>query len=64
MSGGACITPAADQALHDEALAMAWTAIDRACDATMRQRLMPGGGHLSRRDRLAAQQHEPDKAEQ
>jgi amidohydrolase len=44
----ACITPAADQALHDGALAMAWTAIDMACDETMRDRLTKTGGYLSR----------------
>jgi metal-dependent amidase/aminoacylase/carboxypeptidase family protein len=35
-----CITPAADQALRDGALALAWTAIDCATDPTMRTRLL------------------------
>ena len=39
----ACIAPAADQALHDGALAMAWTAIDMACDQTLRNRLTTAG---------------------
>jgi metal-dependent amidase/aminoacylase/carboxypeptidase family protein len=34
------IRPAADQALFDGALAMAWTAIDAAADAKLRARLM------------------------
>jgi amidohydrolase len=37
-----CITPAADKALVDGALAMAWTAIDLATDATLRDRLLRG----------------------
>jgi metal-dependent amidase/aminoacylase/carboxypeptidase family protein len=44
----ACITPVADQALYDGALAMAWTAIDMACDPTIRDRLMTAGGYHSR----------------
>jgi hypothetical protein len=43
----ACITPAADRAMHDGALAMAWTAIDMACDETIRHPLMTAGGHPS-----------------
>src|SRR5215468_10975492 len=35
-----CITEAADQAIVDGALAMAWTAIDIATDAVLRQRLL------------------------
>jgi len=35
-----CITAAADQAIVDGALAMAWTAIDIATDAVLRQRLL------------------------
>lgn len=35
-----CITEAADKALIDGALAMAWTAIDLAMDARVRERLM------------------------
>jgi amidohydrolase len=35
-----CATPAADRALVDGALAMAWTAIDVASDATLRGRLI------------------------
>jgi amidohydrolase len=35
-----CITEAADQAISDGALAMAWTAIDIATDAPLRQRLL------------------------
>jgi amidohydrolase len=37
-----CITAAADQALVDGALAMAWTAIDLAQTATLRTRLLGG----------------------
>jgi metal-dependent amidase/aminoacylase/carboxypeptidase family protein len=36
----ACITQAADQALFDGAVAMAWTAIDAASDAKLSARLM------------------------
>src|SRR5262249_22989026 len=35
-----CITAAADQAIVDGALAMAWTAIDIASDTNLRQRLL------------------------
>src|SRR5262249_29379375 len=35
-----CVTAAADHAIVDGALAMAWTAIDIATDATLRQRLL------------------------
>lgn len=35
-----CVTEAADRALFDGALAMAWTAIDAAADAALRARLM------------------------
>ena len=37
-----CITEAADQAVYDGALAMAWTAIDVAMDASLRERLLSG----------------------
>jgi amidohydrolase len=36
----ACITPSADTAVRDGALAMAWTAIDAATDPALRQRLL------------------------
>ncbi len=39
----ACITPAADRAIGDGALAMAWTAIDIARDETLRERLIASG---------------------
>jgi metal-dependent amidase/aminoacylase/carboxypeptidase family protein len=35
-----CATPAADQAVFDGAVAMAWTAVDAATDATLRGRLL------------------------
>jgi metal-dependent amidase/aminoacylase/carboxypeptidase family protein len=35
-----CITESADKAVVDGALAMAWTAIDLACDIKLRERLM------------------------
>jgi amidohydrolase len=35
-----CVTPVADRAVLDGAVAMAWTAIDAAGDATLRDRLM------------------------
>jgi metal-dependent amidase/aminoacylase/carboxypeptidase family protein len=35
-----CITPAADQAIFDGSVAMAWTAIDAASDTRLRARLM------------------------
>src|SRR5262245_14906640 len=37
-----CVTAAADKALIDGALAMAWTAIDLAADARVRERLLKG----------------------
>src|ERR1019366_2260774 len=36
----ACITPSADAAVRDGALALAWTAIDAATDAGLRDRLL------------------------
>jgi amidohydrolase len=36
----ACVTPSADAALHDGALSMAWTAIDAALTAPLRDRLL------------------------
>ncbi len=36
----ACATPAADQALYDGAVAMAWTMVDMASDAVIRERLL------------------------
>lgn len=39
-----CVTADADKALADGALAMAWTCIDAAADASLRQRLMAGAG--------------------
>jgi amidohydrolase len=36
----ACISPSADSAVRDGALAMAWTAIDAATDPVLRQRLL------------------------
>ncbi len=38
----ACVTDSADAALHDGALAMAWTAIDAATDTAVRDRLLAG----------------------
>jgi amidohydrolase len=35
-----CVTDAADQAIYDGALAMAWTAVDLATDAALRARLL------------------------
>jgi amidohydrolase len=35
-----CVTPAADRALHDGAVALAWTAIDSATDDAVRTRLL------------------------
>ncbi|MCA1697289.1 MAG: amidohydrolase, partial [Actinobacteria bacterium] len=35
-----CVTPAADHALRDGALALAWSAIDCATDQAMRTRLL------------------------
>jgi len=40
----ACITPSADRAVRDGAVAMAWTAIDAALDPSLRSRLLTGGG--------------------
>ena len=40
----ACVTPSADTAVRDGALAMAWTAIDVATDDRMRDRLLAGPG--------------------
>jgi hypothetical protein len=40
-----CITPDADKALLDGALAMSWTAIDAATDQTLRASLM---AHVTR----------------
>ncbi len=37
-----CATPAADQAVVDGAVAMAWTAIDAAADQAVRERLLAG----------------------
>jgi amidohydrolase len=37
-----CATPAADQAVVDGAVAMAWTAIDAATDQALRERLLAG----------------------
>jgi amidohydrolase len=37
-----CVTPVADQAVFDGALAMAWTVIDAAIDDGLRQRLLSG----------------------
>jgi amidohydrolase len=39
-----CATPAADQAVFDGAVAMAWTAIDAAADEALRERLLAGPG--------------------
>jgi amidohydrolase len=39
-----CATPAADQAVFDGAVAMAWTAIDAATDQALRERLLTGPG--------------------
>jgi amidohydrolase len=36
----ACVTPSADAAVRDGALALAWTAIDAACDPSIRERLL------------------------
>jgi amidohydrolase len=38
----ACITPSADTAVRDGALAMAWTAIDAAAPGPLRERLLAG----------------------
>jgi amidohydrolase len=39
-----CVTPAADRAVVDGAVAMAWTAIDAAADQALRERLLAGPG--------------------
>jgi amidohydrolase len=39
----ACVTPSADAAVRDGALALAWTAIDAATDPALRQRLLGAG---------------------
>jgi amidohydrolase len=39
-----CVTPAADRAVTDGAVAMAWTAIDAAGDGPLRARLLAGPG--------------------
>ena len=36
----ACATPAADQAVYDGAVAMAWTMLDAASDPALRARLL------------------------
>ena len=36
----ACVTPSADAAVRDGAVALAWTAIDAATDPELRQRLL------------------------
>ncbi len=41
----ACVTPSADNALFDGALALAWTAIDAAANADVRDRLLGRRGH-------------------
>ncbi len=38
----ACVTPSADEAVRDGALAMAWTAIDAAVPGALRDRLLAG----------------------
>jgi metal-dependent amidase/aminoacylase/carboxypeptidase family protein len=38
-----CVTPAADRALADGSIALAWTVIDCASDDTIRTRLLAGG---------------------
>jgi amidohydrolase len=38
----ACITPSADAAVRDGAVALAWTAIDAATDPALRERLLAG----------------------
>jgi amidohydrolase len=39
-----CVTPAADQAVFDGSVAMAWTAVDAATDPALRERLLAGPG--------------------
>jgi hypothetical protein len=36
----ACVTPSADAAVRDGAIALAWTAIDAATDPALRERLL------------------------
>jgi hypothetical protein len=36
----ACVTPSADSAVRDGAVALAWTAIDAATDPALRERLI------------------------
>ena len=36
----ACVTPSADAAVHDGAVALAWTAIDAAATPAVRERLL------------------------
>ena len=36
----ACVTPSADAAVRDGAVALAWTAIDAATDPALRERLL------------------------
>jgi hypothetical protein len=36
----ACVTPSADAAVRDGAIALAWTAIDAATDPALRDRLL------------------------
>jgi hypothetical protein len=36
----ACVTPSADVAVRDGAVALAWTAIDAAADPALRERLL------------------------
>ncbi len=36
----ACVTPSADAAVHDGAVALAWTAIDAAATPELRDRLL------------------------
>jgi hypothetical protein len=39
----ACVTPSADSAVRDGAVALAWTAIDAAGDPELRARLLQSG---------------------
>ena len=39
-----CVTPVADKAIFDGALAMAWTAIDAATNGEVRERLLAKTG--------------------
>jgi amidohydrolase len=45
----ACVTPTADQAVVDGAVAMAWTAIDAAATPSLRDRLLAGAGAATTR---------------